>query len=874
MRKAIIISFLALCLQANAQSDLLDNIKAYYKLNESNGSTANDELNAYDGTINGATVNCTGKMGTCYRFDGGSDDFEITPIEFSTTDRWTVAYWALDTSTSKTYETVIGIRTASYPFISHSNTVGILYFRNSYGDIYSFDVGEDYKNAWHHYVWTGNGSSVSLYYDGTFISSQSTQSEFTVTGIGNGYSNNTLCYGGYLDEIGIWDTNLTSVLIDSLYNNDVGKTFPFSTQVSCIMSQYLFENNWTDEAGNYDLTNVNSAFGSSTPDPLQGTYYADFDNQLYNRAKTQVPVNLASGPFTITFNIYNPGTASGTGYIFSNWRDGYGLIISIDHDNNRIRVMKYVNNSYELITSSVGTIPDATWTNVALRTYGLEGQYATLFINGELASNDTVLISGAGLNDTLYFGARYNGSYDLNCYLDNVQLYKIALSNYQIDLLYENMATGSYTVCGNESASGWLAKTGSTLWYATTGSTNWYVKYSNPDTLEYDTYYYWDWESESLGSYDEADAASDFDVQHAWLHNSGSIAPDTINGVETKVLKITHLANQLTYGFDLSAILDPGWDEIYLSYNLKFDNEFASTAGGKIPGLAGLPDTYIADNCDTYDSEDGFTAIMMHKQAGRAITYNYNRTEPGGDDCVWSGDEHNYNVNGNFYFKNGCWYNVTQRIVLNTFTGTVANYDGINEVWVDGTMIYQETGQRLIEDSSLKVDILGLLSFYGGSDVTYMPTHESNTLIDNIRIYNYKNHDITGNTPHLTSEILETPDVITDRAVYYDSLRTTTGTLRNANYPNSDDCLDETYLIDAGTGKTVSFEVQGGSIGAGDYLFFYDGNQTDSPLINVFIGSTPLSVVTLNSTGRYMFVRFSTNQDYGSGNWIGSITFN
>jgi len=36
--------------------------------------------------------------------------------------------------------------------------------------------------------------------------------------------------------------------------------------------------------------------------------------------------------------------------------------------------------------------------------------------------------------------------------------------------------------------------------------------------------------------------------------------------------------------------LEADYDELYLSYNWKFSNEFNSTNGGKLPGLGGLPD--------------------------------------------------------------------------------------------------------------------------------------------------------------------------------------------------------------------------------------------------------------------------------------------
>jgi len=114
-------------------------------------------------------------------------------------------------------------------------------------------------NNWHHIALTcANGGDQKIYRDGSLIGSASTPSTSTSTAthnlllgaaLLNSSVNNPM--NGYLDEVAIFNRELTSAEIDNIINNK---------EYSNFVSMYRFENNADDENGVNDGTNFNATF--------------------------------------------------------------------------------------------------------------------------------------------------------------------------------------------------------------------------------------------------------------------------------------------------------------------------------------------------------------------------------------------------------------------------------------------------------------------------------------------------------------------------------------------------------------------------------------------------------------------------------------
>jgi len=116
---------------------------------------------------------------------------------------------------------------------------------------------------WHHLVVTCvAGGTLKLYKDGTVIGSTSAPSTTTTTAfytmkLGSALisGNNTNGLFGHMDEVGIFNRELTSFEIDNI--RGTSKTFP------PISSLYRFENNADDETGTNNGTNTGATFVTS-----------------------------------------------------------------------------------------------------------------------------------------------------------------------------------------------------------------------------------------------------------------------------------------------------------------------------------------------------------------------------------------------------------------------------------------------------------------------------------------------------------------------------------------------------------------------------------------------------------------------------------
>jgi len=141
----------------------------------------------------------------------------------------------------------------------------------------------------------------------------------------------------------------------------------------------------------------------------------------------------------------------------------------------------------------------------------------------------------------------------------------------------------------------------------------------------YTAYKVWDFESETVDHYDDAEIREDFKAVELFSHNRADIVMDEINGSATQVMRITHPAETVHDGFEMQVDLEQDYNELYLSYNFKFGENFNSTEGGKLPGLSGLP--ALPWPFVVPIEGHGFWAINMFKPGGRMISYHRDRTK-------------------------------------------------------------------------------------------------------------------------------------------------------------------------------------------------------------------------------------------------------
>ena len=382
----------------------------------------------------------------------------------------------------------------------------------------------------------------------------------------------------------------------------------------------------------------------------------------------------------------------------------------------------------------------------------------------------------------------------------------------------------------------------------------------------------WDFESESLGAFGTSDLEAllgTYRIPATNYTTSPEIVSQTINGVARNVLKITNdegLPDPITGyygGLNHQFGLDSNFTEVNVSYNFMIDPNVAWTPDFKLNGFhvgfvaLGGPPLYA----------HGFRAQGYLKFGGEFNSYFYMHNYQWG---AW--DKGTPDLDS-VYVVPGVWYSMTLRARLND----AGSENGIFEAALDGQWKNQSVGLEYIEDPSMDIDGIGIKEWTGGDGPANMPDSDWHTYVANITIWTPLNDNIFGSgTIHDPDVIFGHPYPITDKDFYYEgSIITTESTLTNdawgSPYGSSE---AEYHLLDAGPGDQVRITFNSGtSIGSNDYLFFYDAEYAGSNLLGKYVGTGITAGTTIESTGRYMYVYFTSANysGYGDG-WSFAIT--
>ncbi len=176
-------------------------------------------------------------------------------------------------------------------------------------------------------------------------------------------------------------------------------------------------------------------------------------------------------------------------------------------------------------------------------------------------------------------------------------------------------------------------------------------------------------------------------------------------------------------GAQVSIIL-PEQNEYYLSYRLRFSDNFSFQLGGKLPGLAAGDLCSGGQECD---GTNGFTARFMWRRGGKIVLYLYHMDKKGkwGDDIPLV-----YPSGEDVAFERGKWYQITERVKINSKDTA---FDGEVEAWVNGIQVLLHKGIRFTSNGE-GVDRFYFSTFHGGSTAEWAPAETCFLNVDDILI--------------------------------------------------------------------------------------------------------------------------------------------
>lgn len=181
-----------------------------------------------------------------------------------------------------------------------------------------------------------------------------------------------------------------------------------------------------------------------------------------------------------------------------------------------------------------------------------------------------------------------------------------------------------------------------------------------------------------------------------------------------------------------------GWDELYFSYNIYFEDGFDWKLGGKLPGLGVMPDF---EGFNGPKENDGSICMMMWQADGKIKWYNYFH------------EDFDYKYGRGpvipAAFTTGRWFNITIRLVNSSPWAK----DGLCEVFFDGILNHQMRNIRTREEADKYINVLRMNTFQGGGDKSYAPSVSKNMWIDDMELF-YFTGDSTPELPigNITSQ--------------------------------------------------------------------------------------------------------------------------
>ena len=186
-------------------------------------------------------------------------------------------------------------------------------------------------------------------------------------------------------------------------------------------------------------------------------------------------------------------------------------------------------------------------------------------------------------------------------------------------------------------------------------------------------------------------------------------------------------------------------DEYYFAFDIYIPVGFDWPLGVKLPGLFG-GSLNAASGLKATNGVDGFAvrqSIYSERQEGDTQGYrSIGNGVLGANTYTYDGHTtpriYNVNLNGSFSeaikLIPGKWSRIEQRVVLNdatNVTGVGVKRNGIYEAWVDGVKVYSSNNWIYRQNTSLKVDHISFIWYYGGGSSDWGAREDQYMYFDN-----------------------------------------------------------------------------------------------------------------------------------------------
>ena len=428
-------------------------------------NSTNDVYGINHGTAQGGLTYTTGKSGNAFTFNGTTAAVSLPTNMFNSfTGDFSISTWLYIPTIYLTSDTIYllsnlyapswAVNFKGFALFTNGNNI---YFRLADGSSVSGNTGfytlshaaTLSSNTWYHIVATRKGSTGSkIYLNGSLVASDSNTvnavmhttmtpqiGRMYIQGVQNGYYAPN---ASKIDELNIWNKELSSTEITDLYNSGNGKFYQGNAFYSTVVNDSLTTYNGTAQGG---LTYSGGKSGNAFT--FNGT-----------NAYVSLPNNTMK--FTNNFTIslwFNVNTSDGT--LFSNYHnDGsgdYGYFLYKSGSNLIWRV--YTASGANDKTVAIPSYVTGTWFHVVVTANStvVDGFSNGIYINGILAGYNTFIdniryhptINHYPSIGAMYYGATPTISNTFNGKIDELNFWQRKLTLTEVTELY-NVGAGKF----------------------------------------------------------------------------------------------------------------------------------------------------------------------------------------------------------------------------------------------------------------------------------------------------------------------------------------------------------------------------------------------------------------------------------------------
>ena len=370
-------------------------------------SYENFTINTYTG--NGSTQNIEGKIGTAAVFNGSSSEIVVPTVS----NIKSYSFWIKAVDIGSNYgKRIFGLDSSSYTDCvtytgNTSSKVGVV---DGAGNTFYSDTVSD--NNWHHIAITTDGNTLKIYTDGAVSSTNST-TYFTSSFTHIGSNNTNRQFKGNLDQIRIFDKELSSSEVTTLYGESNTSTTKSTTDIfddGSGVALYEFEDGAKDTGG------VTGKFGSAA---------------IFNGSTSQITFDNLPTSSTMSVSFWMKTDSAMSGYqMILELDNGYAINRPSAASSGKIYAQYANSNSSH--KSNSDTLPVGTYFHVV----GVfTSSSATLYINN-------VNQTGGTIDDYLTADQNTIGSRRSNGFftgqIDDVRIYSDALTAAEVGYIYNN----------------------------------------------------------------------------------------------------------------------------------------------------------------------------------------------------------------------------------------------------------------------------------------------------------------------------------------------------------------------------------------------------------------------------------------------------